>query len=83
VRDRQPDYLAVFPSWHRCFESAEFPRLLAVEVRGNITLGDDEIVLLATPWTRLPLRRPAGAPQAPPPPAASLPATPPPAVPAR
>ena len=61
VRDRRPDYLAVFPGWHGCFAAAEFPTLLQVEVEGNITLGEDRIVLMGTPWTRYPLRRAAAA----------------------
>lgn len=56
VRERRPDYLAVFPGWHGCFGRAEFPELLRVEVAANITLGEDRIVLLATPWSRYPLR---------------------------
>lgn len=73
VRDRRPDYLAVFPSWHGCFSEGEFPRLLQVDVPGNITLGEDRVVLLATPWTRFPLRRPAGAPPGAGPAAGALP----------
>jgi hypothetical protein len=75
VRHARPDYLAIFPNWHRCFSPREFPPLLRVQVADNITLGDDEIVLHATPWTRHPLRRPptarAGAPPAPPSPTAA------------
>lgn len=56
VRDVRPDYLAIFPAWHPCFEPREFPPLLRLEVEDNITLGDDEIVLHSTPWTRYPLR---------------------------
>jgi hypothetical protein len=59
VRETRPDYLAVFPQWHPCFQDREFPPLLRLEVADNITLGDDEIVLHSTPWTRYPLRGPA------------------------
>ena len=60
VRERRPDYLAIFPRRHACFPEAEFPRLLAIEVPGNITLGEDTIAVHATPWTRQPLRTPPG-----------------------
>ena len=56
VRARRPDYLAIFPRRHDCFDDGEFPPLLRLEVPGNITLGEDAIVLHATPWTRYPLR---------------------------
>ncbi|HXT49724.1 MAG TPA: hypothetical protein VN811_01705, partial [Thermoanaerobaculia bacterium] len=56
VRDRRPDYLAIFPRHHACFTDEEFPPLLTLEVPGNITLGEGTIVLHATPWTRQPLR---------------------------
>ncbi|HEV8631318.1 MAG TPA: hypothetical protein VGV61_13450 [Thermoanaerobaculia bacterium] len=55
VRDRRPDYLAIFPRRHECFDDSEFPPLLRLEVPDNITLGEDTIVLHATPWTRYPL----------------------------
>jgi hypothetical protein len=60
VREERPDYLAIFPRRHACFPDAEFPRLLEIEVPGNITLGEGTIVLHATPWTRQPLRTPPG-----------------------
>jgi hypothetical protein len=56
VRRVRPDYLAVFPAWLPCFSHREFPPLLRVPVPDNITLGDDEILLQRTPWTRHPLR---------------------------
>jgi arabinofuranosyltransferase len=58
VRDRRPDYLAIFPRRHACFSDDEFPPLLKLEVPGNVTLGEGTIVLHATPWTREPLRTP-------------------------
>jgi hypothetical protein len=58
VRERRPDYLAIFPRHHACFSDAEFPPLLKIEVPGNVTLGEGTIVLHATPWTRQPLRTP-------------------------
>lgn len=61
VREQRPDYLAIFPRRHACLPEAEFPPLLRIEVPGNVTLGEDTIVLHATPWTREPLRAvPAG-----------------------
>ena len=56
MRAEKPDYLAIFPKWLPCFRDGEFPPLLRLEVADNITLGDDVIVLHATPWTRYPLR---------------------------
>jgi len=58
VRERRPDYLAIFPRHHACFSDSEFPPLLKLEVPGNVTLGEGTIVLHATPWTRQPLRTP-------------------------
>jgi hypothetical protein len=57
VREARPDYLAIFPRHHPCFTDAEFPPLLRLSVPGNITLGEETIVLHATPWTRHPLRQ--------------------------
>lgn len=65
VRAARPDYLAVFPRWLPCLDGREFPLLLRLEVPGNVTLGDDQIVLHATPWTRYRLRAPT-VPAAPP-----------------
>jgi hypothetical protein len=56
VRAERPDYLAVFPRRHACMSDAEFPPLLRLDVPGNVTLGEDTIVLHKTPWTRAPLR---------------------------
>jgi hypothetical protein len=58
VRERRPDYLAIFPRHHSCFSDEEFPPLLKLEVPGNVTLGEGTIVLHATPWTRQLLRTP-------------------------
>jgi arabinofuranosyltransferase len=55
LRERQPDYLAIFPGWYPCVTAEEFPLVVELRVPGNITLGEDHIVLLATPWTRFPL----------------------------
>jgi hypothetical protein len=54
---RHPDYVVIFPSWFPSL--AGDPRFTAVytlPIPGNITMGGDEIVVYATPWTRYPLR---------------------------
>jgi hypothetical protein len=54
---RHPDYVVIFPSWFP--NLAADPRFRAVytlPIQGNITMGGTEIVVYATPWTRLPLR---------------------------
>jgi hypothetical protein len=60
ARETRPDYLVVFPGRYRCFPAGDFPTLLRLEVPDNVTLGEGEIVLRATPWTRYPLRPIAG-----------------------
>lgn len=62
LAERRPDYLVVFPAW--------FPELVApggpfdpvhgVRIGGNITMGGDELVVFATPWTRHPLAAAGG-----------------------
>jgi hypothetical protein len=59
--ETRPDYLVVFPRRYGCFPADTFPTLLRLEVPHNVTLGEAEIVLRATPWTRYPLRPTAGA----------------------
>jgi hypothetical protein len=56
IERRRPDYVIVFPSWLPTV--AKDPRFRAVHrvaIPGNITMGGDEIVVYATPWTRFPL----------------------------
>jgi hypothetical protein len=52
----RPDYLVIFPSWFPGL--ARDPRFVAVhalEIRDNVTMGGDHVVVFATPWTRHPL----------------------------
>ncbi|HBL26791.1 MAG TPA: hypothetical protein DD490_08155 [Acidobacteria bacterium] len=54
---RRPDYLVVFPSWFPALaRDARFRPLYGIEIRDNITMGGDEVVVYATPWTRYPLK---------------------------
>lgn len=58
----RPDYVVVFPTWLPGIERDErFTPLVSLVIPDNRTMGGDEIVLYATPWTRYPLREPAGA----------------------
>ena len=54
----RPDYLVVFPKWFPSMTSADSPFELVqmFPVSNNITMGDDELGVYATPWTRYPLR---------------------------
>ncbi len=57
---RRPDYFVIFPSWFPTLASdPRFPPLYRLAIPNNITMGGDEIVVYATPWTRYPLREPA------------------------
>ncbi len=64
LSERQPDYLVVFPRSYPWLTggAAGFTRVRAFEVRHNVTMAGDELVIFATPWTRHPLR-----PEPPPP----------------
>lgn len=57
LEERRPDFLIVFPSWFgfpgRHPES--FHPLRTIEIRDNITMGGEMMVLYDTPWTRRPL----------------------------
>ncbi len=55
----RPDYLVVFPRWfpRLTAEGSPFQRLLLLEIPDNITMGDDRLMVLATPWTRFELER--------------------------
>jgi 4-amino-4-deoxy-L-arabinose transferase-like glycosyltransferase len=53
VERRHPDYVVIFPSWFPTL--ARDPRFRAVytlPIQNNITMGGNEIVVYATPWTR-------------------------------
>ncbi len=54
---RRPDYLVIFPQWFPDLAAdPRFRPLHVLHIRDNITMGDDELVVYATPWTRHPLR---------------------------
>ena len=52
--ERRPDYLVVFPAWfpELVAPGGPFEPLHRVAVANNITMGGDELVVYATPWTR-------------------------------
>lgn len=53
VERRRPDYVVIFPSWFPPL--ARDPRFRAVytlPIQDNVTMGGNEIVVYATPWTR-------------------------------
>lgn len=57
IAKRQPDYLVIFPSWFPTLSlDPRFRPLHVIPIRDNITMGGDEVVVYATPWTRFPLR---------------------------
>lgn len=57
LEETRPDYLVIFPAWFP--ELAEggsgFPIAYRIAIPDNITMGDNSIVVLQTPWTRSPL----------------------------
>jgi hypothetical protein len=57
IERRRPDYVAVFPRWVPGLGGdPRFPPVFSLPIPNNITMGDNEIVVYATPWTRFPLR---------------------------
>lgn len=57
IEERKPDYLVIFPSWFPTLSrDPRFRPLHVIPIQGNITMGGDEVVVFATPWTRYPLR---------------------------
>src|SRR6185369_15215433 len=53
IASRQPDYLVIFPAWFpHLSQDPRFRPIYSVEVRDNITMGDAEVTVYATPWTR-------------------------------
>ena len=57
IEERRPDYLVIFPSWFpNLSRDPRFQPLHVIPIQGNITMGGDEVVVFATPWTRFPLR---------------------------
>jgi hypothetical protein len=63
VAARRPDYVVLFPAWlpHLPGELGLVP-VLRLRIEGNVTMGSDELVVYAAPWTRYPLRRLPGDP---------------------
>jgi hypothetical protein len=58
--ERRPDYLVIFPDWFPYLsQDPRFKPVAGVRVEDNITMGGDEVVVYATPWTRHPLRGPS------------------------
>lgn len=56
VERRKPDYIIVFPAWlPGLMRDPRFRPLQVLPIPDNITMGGDEIAVLATPWTRYPL----------------------------
>jgi arabinofuranosyltransferase len=67
LEKRRPDYLVIFPEWFPGLaEDPRFRPLHVVTIPDNVTMGGDQLVVYATPWTRYPLREVPQAPQAPP-----------------
>lgn len=63
LAERRPDYVLVFPEWlPDVGADPRFPAVHRLPVPDNITMGGDELVLYATPWTRYPLHEPGEAP---------------------
>jgi len=59
IAKRQPDYLVIFPEWFPTLSlDPRFRPVHGSPIPDNITMGGDEIVVYATPWTRYPLREP-------------------------
>jgi hypothetical protein len=57
IAKRRPDYLVIFPDWFPTLSlDPSFQPLHRIPIRDNITMGGNEIVVYATPWTRFPLR---------------------------
>jgi hypothetical protein len=51
---RHPDYVVIFPSWFPTLaRDPRFRAIHALPIPDNVTMGGDEIVVYATPWTRL------------------------------
>jgi hypothetical protein len=57
LEEEKPDYLVVFPAWFPWLvgEGSPYRLVHGVRIPGNIAMGGDELVVLATPWTRYPL----------------------------
>jgi hypothetical protein len=63
VAERRPDYIAIFPAWLPHLAALlDLRPLLRLHIERNVTMGADELVVFAAPWTRYPLRRLPGDP---------------------
>jgi hypothetical protein len=50
---RRPDYVVIFPSWFPTLvHDPRFRPVYNLPIQGNVTMGGNEIVVYATPWTR-------------------------------
>ena len=50
---RHPEYVVIFPSWFPGLAAdPRFREIHTLQIPGNITMGGNEIVVYATPWTR-------------------------------
>jgi hypothetical protein len=50
---RRPDYVVIFPSWFPTLaRDPRFRPVYTLPIQGNVTMGGNEIVVYATPWTR-------------------------------
>lgn len=57
IARRKPEYVVVFPRWLPGLESdPRFQPVHVLEIPDNVTMGGNEIVVYATPWTRYALR---------------------------
>lgn len=53
VERRRPDYIVIFPSWFPTLaRDPRFREVYRLPIQGNVTMGGNEIVVYATPWTR-------------------------------
>lgn len=54
LSESRPDYLVIFPGWfpELAADGASFPEVHRIVIPDNITMGDNYIVVLQTPWTR-------------------------------
>ncbi len=59
LAERRPDYLVIFPSWFPTLSrDPRFHPVAGLHIQDNLTMGGDDVVVYATPWTRHPLREP-------------------------
>lgn len=53
VERRHPDYVVIFPSWFPTLaHDPRFRAIYTLPIQHNATMGGNEIVVYATPWTR-------------------------------